>query len=216
MRSGAAAFSVMLFPSVATDMARATSTAMVCKQRGPEMRFHLAAIALVTMFLAAPADAALKTGAAAPEFSARASLGGKEFDFSLADALKKGPVVLYFYPAAFTRGCTLEAHLFAEAMDEFAAQGASVIGMSGDDIETLNRFSTSECRGKFPVASDADRKIMQAYDAVMPHRPEYANRISYVIAPDGRVILEHTSPDPHGHVEKTLEAVKKWKSGQAN
>lgn len=178
------------------------------------MRLLVAAMALVAMYLVAPVHAALKTGASAPEFAARASLGGKEFDFSLAEALKKGPVVLYFYPAAFTRGCTLEAHLFAEAMDDFADHGASVIGMSGDDIETLNRFSTSECRGKFPVASDADRKIMQAYDAVMPHRPEYANRISYVIAPDGRIILEHTSSDPHGHVEKTLEAVKKWKAGQ--
>lgn len=169
---------------------------------------------LAATMLALPAYAALKPGDAAPDFVAPASLGGQEFSFSLAEALKKGPVVLYFYPAAFTSGCTIEAHAFAEAIDDYAALGASVIGVSGDDIATLKKFSTSECRGKFPVAADTDQRIMKAYDAVMAHRPEYANRTSYVIAPDGRIIYEYTDLDPSLHVEKTLEAVRTWKAGQ--
>ena len=101
-----------------------------------------------------------KPGATAPDFTARASLGGKEFNYALADELKKGPVVLYFYPAAFTPGCTQEAHEFAEAVDKFAALGASVIGVSADDIDVLSKFSVSECRSKFPVAADAEKDIM--------------------------------------------------------
>ena len=128
---------------------------------------RLTAAVLAAAMLALPASAALKPGDAAPDFVAPASLGGKEFSFSLAEALKKGPVVLYFYPAAFTPGCTIEAHEFAEAIDKYAALGASVIGVSGDDIATLNKFSTSECRGKFAVAADGDQKIMKAYDAVL-------------------------------------------------
>ena len=109
--------------------------------------------------------AALKPGDKAPEFSAPSSLGGQVSTFSLSEALKKGPVVLYFYPAAFTSGCTIEAHLFAEAVDRYKALGATVIGVSGDNIETLNKFSVSECRSKFAVAADVDKKIMKAYDA---------------------------------------------------
>lgn len=167
---------------------------------------------LAAALLAAPAMAALKPGAPAPDFTARASLGGKEFTFSLAEALKKGPVVLYFYPAAFTPGCTQEAHAFAEATDKFAALGASVIGVSSDDIETLHRFSVSECRSKFPVAADADKKIMDAYDARLAFG--YANRTSYVIAPTGEIIYEYTALDPSGHVENTLAAVQRWKAGR--
>ena len=122
---------------------------------------------LAAALFAAPASAALKTGDRAPDFTAQASLGGKEFTFALADALKKGPVVLYFYPAAFTTGCTVEAHDFAEATDKFAALGATVIGVSHDDIATLDKFSTSECRSKFAVAADADQHIMKSYDAVL-------------------------------------------------
>jgi peroxiredoxin Q/BCP len=135
---------------------------------------------------------------------------GKVFTFSLAEALKKGPVVLYFYPAAFTTGCTIEAHEFAEAIDKYAALGASVIGVSSDDIDTLNKFSVSECRSKFAVAADADKKIMTAYDAKLAFG--YANRTSYVIAPDGRIIYEYTALDPSGHVENTLAAIEKWKA----
>jgi peroxiredoxin (alkyl hydroperoxide reductase subunit C) len=173
---------------------------------------RLALAALAATVLAFRADAALKPGDAAPDFVAQASLGGKEFTFSLAEALKKGPVVLYFYPAAFTMGCTIEAHEFAEAIDKYATLGASVIGVSSDDIATLHKFSVSECRSKFPVAADADKKIMTAYDAKLAFG--YANRTSYVIAPGGRIIYEYTALDPSGHVENTLAAVKKWKAVQ--
>lgn len=157
-----------------------------------------------------PAAAALKIGDTAPDFTTQASLGGKVFDFHLADALKQGPVVLYFYPAAFTTGCTFEAHAFADATDRFKALGATVIGVSHDDIEKLNRFSVSECRSKFPVASDADQKIMKAYDAILAKHPEYADRTSYVIAPDGKIVYEFTDLNWEHHVENTMAAVQKW------
>ncbi len=175
------------------------------------MKRFLASIFLVSLF-ALPAQAALNVGDKAPDFTAQASLGGKEFTFALNDALKKGPVVLYFYPAAFTSGCTVEAHLFADATDQFKALGATVIGVSHDDIEKLNRFSVSECRSKFPVAADADQHIMKGYDAVLPQKPEYANRTSYVIAPDHTILYTYTDLDPTHHVENTLAAVKKWAS----
>jgi thioredoxin-dependent peroxiredoxin len=162
--------------------------------------------ALVTM----PAYSALNVGTVAPDFVTQASLGGKVFEFSLADALKKGPVVLYFYPAAFTKGCTIEAHDFAEAIEKYNALGATVIGVSHDDIEKLNRFSVSECRSKFPVASDADQRIMKSYDAVLAAKPEYASRTSYVIAPGGRIIYTYTDMQPDMHVKNTLEALRKW------
>lgn len=168
--------------------------------------------ALMGMISAAPAHAALKPGDKAPDFKARASLGGKEFTFSLADALKKGPVVLYFYPAAFTPGCTIEAHEFAEATSKFQALGASVIGVSHDDIATLDKFSTSECRSKFPVAADEDGSIIKSYDAAMMGMLSYANRTSYVISPDGHILFEYSAMDPTGHVDKTLAAVQDWKA----
>src|SRR2546429_2278182 len=123
------------------------------------------ALACAAALLSAPAYAALKAGAPAPNFSALASIGGKEFKFALGDALKKGPVVLYFYPAAFTTGCTIEAHDFADAMPQYAALGATVIGVSHDRIDTLDRFSVSECRSKFPVAADPDEAVIKSYDA---------------------------------------------------
>ena len=164
-----------------------------------------AALSVVSM-----ANAALPDGTKAPEFNTQASLAGKPFNFSLADALKKGPVVLYFYPAAFTPGCTVEAHEFAEATAQFHALGATVIGVSHDPIETLNRFSVSECRNKFAVASDADGSVMKKYDAVLAGKPQYANRTSYVIAPTGEVIYSYTDLNPDKHVANTLAAVKKW------
>ena len=154
--------------------------------------------------------AALPDGTKAPDFSTEASLAGKAFKFSLQDALKKGPVVLYFYPAAFTPGCTVEAHEFAEATDKFKALGATVIGVSHDPIEKLNQFSVSECRNKFAVASDADGSVMKNYDAILPVKPEYANRTSYVIAPTGVIIYSYTDLKPDKHVENTMAAVKKW------
>jgi peroxiredoxin Q/BCP len=171
--------------------------------------------AIFVAALAAPAIAALQEGAKAPDFTAQASLGGKEYSFSLADALKKGPVVLYFYPAAFTKGCTIEAHDFADAMPQYAALGATVIGVSHDKIDTLDRFSVSECRSKFPVAADPDETVIKSYDAALPSHPEYANRTSYVIAPDHSILMTYTDMNPDKHVELTLAAVKKWHDAQA-
>ncbi|MFS3134958.1 peroxiredoxin [Gluconacetobacter sacchari] len=158
-----------------------------------------------------PARAALPLGSTAPLFDAPASLGGKQFRFSLAEALKKGPVVLYFYPAAFTRGCTIEAHDFADAMDQFQALGATVIGVSMDDIAKLDRFSVSECRSRFPVASDPAGKIASSYDSKMPLL-HYANRTSYVIAPNGHILYAYSAMAPEGHISGTLAALRAWKS----
>jgi peroxiredoxin len=172
-------------------------------------------VALMTFagaLLAAPLYAALAPGAQAPDFTTQATLAGKPFSFSLAGALKKGPVVLYFYPAAFTPGCTVEAHEFAEATAKFEALGATVIGVSHDPIDTLNKFSVSECRNKFAVASDADQSITKAYDAVLAGHPEYADRTSYVIAPDHKIIYQYTAMSPDKHVENTMAAVEKWKA----
>jgi peroxiredoxin len=171
-------------------------------------------LAVSCLVLSAPSFAALKIGDQAPDFTTQATLAGKPFTFSLADALKSGPVVLYFYPAAFTPGCTVEAHEFAEATEKFKALGATVIGVSHDPIEKLNEFSVSECRNKFAVASDADQKIMKSYDAILALKPEYANRTSYVIAPGGKIIYEYTALNPDKHVENTMNAVQQWVSAQ--
>src|SRR5882762_7175226 len=165
---------------------------------------RLFVFACVAALLATPSYAALSVGAKAPDFRARASIGGKQFDFVLADALKKGPVVLYFYPAAFTPGCTIEAHNFADAMDDFEKLGATVIGVSHDTI------SLTECRSKFPVAADANASIMKSYDSVSRGDPEYAQRTSYVISPAGQVLFTYTAGDPTHHVEYTMNAVKKY------
>jgi peroxiredoxin len=158
---------------------------------------------------APPALAALKPGAAAPTFATEASIGGKDFRFDLAEALAKGPVVLYFYPAAFTSGCTIEAHDFADAIEEYRKLGATVIGVSGDNIGTLDKFSRSECRSKFPVASDADHKISRSYDAVLGFGPViYSDRTSYVIGRDGKVAYAYRSLDPSKHVANTLAALR--------
>jgi peroxiredoxin len=159
---------------------------------------------------ATPAFATLQTGVTAPDFSTMATLGGKEFSFHLADALKKGPVVLYFYPAAFTPGCTTEAHEFADAVPQFAALHATVIGVSMDGITKLDKFSVLECRSKFPVASDASGSISHSYDAVLSGMLGYASRTSYVIAPTGQVIYVYNAMNPEGHVGNTLKAVTDW------
>ncbi len=169
-------------------------------------------VLVATMTMTIPANAALNLGDKAPNFVTQASLGGKVFTYSLVDELKKGPVVLYFYPAAFTTGCTIEAHDFADAMGSYQALGATVIGVSHDDIEKLNRFSVSECRSKFPVAADPDQAIMKSYDAILAAKPEYANRTSYVISPAGEIIYSYTDMQPGKHVENTLEALRKWAS----
>jgi len=171
---------------------------------------------LAMLSCAAGATAALKPGDKAPDFSTQASLAGKAFDFSLAAALKKGPVVLYFYPAAFTPGCTVEAHEFAEATADFQALGATVIGVSHDDIDKLNKFSVTECRNKFAVAADPDQHIMKSYDAILVKNPLYADRTSYVISPDGKILYSYTDLKPDLHVANTLAAVKQWKASHPN
>lgn len=156
------------------------------------------------------ARAALDVGDRAPEFTVDASLGGNVFRFGLHDALKKGPVVLYFFPAAFSIGCTIEANQFAEATEQFNKLGATVIGVSHDDLETLKKFSVTECRNKFAVAADPDQSVTKAYDAVLALKPDYANRTSYVIAPSGTILYQFTSLNPYRHVTNTMNALKAW------
>lgn len=167
---------------------------------------HVATLALAAL-LPIGAQAALKPGDAAPEFKTTAALAGSPFDFDLAEALKKGPVVLYFFPKAFTQGCTIEANAFAEASPKFAALGARVIGISHDDIDTLKRFSTEACRDQFAVGSDPRGATIKAYDAASL-LPGVANRISYVIGQDGKVVFTHQGSDPIRHVDETLKAVR--------
>ena len=170
--------------------------------------------ALVCSFSAAPAWAALDIGDKAPDFTAPAALAGKQFSFSLAESLAKGPVVLYFFPAAFSVGCSAEAHEFAEAIGKYQALGASVIGVSTDDIETQTKFSMQACQGKFPVASDSGKTVIKSYDAAMMILPDYANRVSYVIAPDHSVLYSYQSLNPSKHVEKTLGALRDWQKAK--
>jgi peroxiredoxin Q/BCP len=173
-------------------------------------RRFLFALAVSAFALAAPAPAALVVGVKAPDFSLPATLGGNVFQFSLAGALAKGPVVLYFYPAAFTTGCTIEAHDFADAIEQYHALGATVIGVSHDPLDKLQKFSVSECRSKFAVAADTQQTVEKSYDSVLAAHPEYANRTSYVIAPDGTIVYTYTSMDPSLHVANTLAALKAW------
>ena len=189
------------------------------------MKFVLAALVL-SGALAQPAFAALKEGDKAPEFTAPASLAGKEFTFTLKDALKKGPVVVYFYPAAFTGGCNLQAHTFSENTDKFAAAGASVIGVSLDKISTLNQFSADPqyCAGKVPVASDPDGKIAKSYDLqVKDAKPGakntrgdeidhgFAERTTFVVTQNGKVASTVGGVSPADNVAKALEAVQQLK-----
>ena len=191
----------------------------------------LAMSLVLSVFAALPAFAAMKSGDKAPDFSARASLAGKEFDFSLQEALKKGPVVVYFYPSAYTRGCDLEAHTFAEMKDQFDAAGATIIGVSRDSIARLDQFSADPdyCAGKFPVASDASGKIAESYGltttALKPGAQDvrgvaidhdFIERATYVIGKDHKIIAtlssneDHITPDDH--VKKSLAIVQQLDS----
>jgi peroxiredoxin len=154
--------------------------------------------------------AQLKAGQDAPLFVLDAAFAGKPYRFSLEDNLKKGPVVVYFYPKAFTSGCSIEANLFAEAAEEFSKYGATVVGVSGDDMATLEKFSLGPCGGKFAVASDAQRSVMRAYDATLFFTSSMASRISYVVTPDSKIYFVHSSLNPDQHVSSTLAAVKRW------
>jgi peroxiredoxin len=151
-------------------------------------------------------SAQLEHGAPAPEFTAQAALGGDVQTVDLKAALAKGPVVLYFFPKSFTSGCTVEAHLFSEHIADYQKLGATVIGVSGDDIETQKRFSTQECRSSFLVASDPGLRIAKAYDAALG--AGFSNRTSYVIARSGTIAYAYTSLDPTKHVENTLAALR--------
>jgi len=168
-----------------------------------------APVALAIAVAAAPAHAVLQPGDEAPDFTVPAALGGEPFTFSLAEALSKGPVVLYFDPKAFTSGCTIEAKAFADATPRFRELGATVIGVSSDDIETLRRFSVEACRNEFPVAADEQSEVIKAYDAAGTFFRNMAARVSYVIDPSGKIVYTHDSMNPEGHVTHTLEAVEK-------
>lgn len=172
------------------------------------LRTQLAAAVLLAA--AFPASAALKVGDHAPDFKAPAYLAGEPFEYTLAEALQKGPVVVYFFPAAHTPGCNLEAHLFSEAIDEFKEAGASVIGITAGNTDQLADFSkeTEHCGGKFPVAADPGAKIAAQYDAVLDRKPEWSSRTSYVIAPSGRISAVHADMNPNLHVKSMLDAVR--------
>ena len=157
-----------------------------------------------------PASAALKTGAKAPDFTTTGAVGGKPFKIHLAEQLKKGPVVLYFFPKAFTSGCTAEAHAFSDAVGDFKKAGARVIGMSADNLETLKKFSVEECRSAFPVAT-ATPETIKAYDVALKQKPSLTDRTSYVIDRKGRIAFVHSDLDYSQHVAKTLAAVKALK-----
>lgn len=167
-------------------------------------------IALTLGLAALPASAALPQGARAPDFVTTGAVGGKAFRLHLKQQLRGGPVVLYFFPKAFTKGCTLEAHAFSDAIAEFKKAGARVIGMSADDLPTLKKFSTEECRSAFPVAM-ATPATVAAYDVAWKDRPGLTTRTSYVIARDGRIVMVHDDLDYSKHVEKTLAAVRALK-----
>ena len=167
----------------------------------------LSAAALVAI---APANAALKSGARAPDFTTTGALAGKPFKVHLKEQLRRGPVVLYFFPKAFTKGCTLEAHAFSEATAEFRKAGATVIGLSSDDLPTLRRFSVEACRNAFPVAT-ATLATQKAYDVAWAEHPGLTTRTSYVIARNGRIVMVHDDLDFSQHVARTLAAVKALK-----
>lgn len=164
---------------------------------------------LLALALSAPALAALPIGTAAPDFATQGARAGKTFDVQLSKLLKRGPVVLYFFPAAFTPGCTVEAHEFAEASGDFAKAGATVLGVAADPIDKLAKFSVEECRSKFAVAV-ATPAMIQGYDVKLPTSPR-SNRTSYVIGKDGRIRYVHSEMRPDEHVSGTLAAVRALK-----
>ena len=164
----------------------------------------------LAVFASTPSLAALPVGAKAPDFTTTGAVGGKPFKLHLADQLKKGPVVLYFFPKAFTSGCTAEAHAFSDSIGDFKKAGARVIGMSADDFPTLKKFSVEECRNAFPVAT-ATPATQKAYDVAWAAHPGLTTRTSYVIGRNGKIVMVHDDLDFSQHVAKTLAAVKALK-----
>jgi peroxiredoxin len=190
------------------------------------MKRRLLLSVLLAGVVAVPALAALSVGDAAPDFKTEASLAGKEFTFSLKDALKKGPVVVYFYPSAYTGGCNIQAHTFAVNIDKFRAAGATIIGVSLDSISRLNDFSADPqyCAGKFPTASDADGAISKSYNLKVADAHAgakdtrgveighgFAERTTFVVTPDGKVAATIGGLAPAENVDKALEAVEQLK-----
>lgn len=174
----------------------------------------LAAAAIATLGLfASSAHGALKVGARAPEFSLPAYLAGQPFTFDLKDALKKGPVVVYFFPAAHTSGCNVEAHLFSESIDRFKALNATVIGVTAGNTDQLADFSkeTEHCSGKFAVAADAGAKVAKEYDSLLAQKPEWSDRTSYVIDQSGSIAYAYSALNPKEHVNEMLTALKTLK-----
>jgi peroxiredoxin Q/BCP len=185
---------------------------------------HFWLVGLMSGVLAQSAAAALEEGDKAPKFKIPASLAGKEIQFSLEEKLEKGPVVVYFYPSAYTRGCNIQAHEFSVHSDKFSAAGASIVGVSLDGIARLNEYSADPefCAGKFPVASDADGKVAKAFElnvgeaktgavdtrgAAIDHG--FAERTTFVVTPDGKVAATIGGLTPKENVLKALEAVEK-------
>lgn len=194
------------------------------------MKHHLFAL-LCSTAIALPAAAALEPGDTAPDFEAKASLAGQEFDFSLSDALEKGTVVVYFYPSAYTKGCNIQAYEFARNMDEFEAAGASVIGVSLDSIERLNDFSADPeyCAGKLPVASDESGEIAKSYELKIHEAVEgakdtrgqeighgFAERTTFIVTPDGKIAETIGGISPKENVQKSLEAVQRLQQQAAS
>jgi len=177
------------------------------------MRLLLACAALALALVPTALMPALPVGARAPDFTTGGALAGRPFRMNLREQLRHGPVVLYFYPRAFTEGCTLEAHAFSVAARDFRRAGARVIGMSADDYETLRRFSVEGCRSAFPVAT-ASPETIRAYDVRLREGSPMTNRTSFVITPDGRIIYAHTDLDYRNHVANTLAAVRAWRARQ--
>lgn len=191
------------------------------------MRSTLVSGLLLSAVFTTPALADLKEGDKAPDFTAQASLAGKTFNYTLKDALRKGPVVVYFYPSAFTGGCNLQAHTFAESIDKFSAAGATVIGVSLDSIQRLNAFSADPeyCAGKLTVASDPGGRIARSFDLAVSDTPagrkdtrgqeiDHArvDRVTFVVKPDGKVAATIGGLPPVANVEKALEAVNRLAS----
>ncbi|UZK65022.1 peroxiredoxin [Sphingomonas sp. M1-B02] len=176
-------------------------------------------LAALLLPLALPLQAALAPGAKAPIFTAPGASAGKPLDVNLAAALKNGPVVLYFFPAAFTKGCNAEAHAFAEALPDFTKAGATVIGMTAGNVDQLQKFSSEYCAGKFAVAA-ASPAIVKGYDVLLK-KPDgtpstVTSRTSFVIAPNGRILFAHTDMNPGDHVKLTLQAVRNYRAGKRN
>ena len=175
----------------------------------------LLAASAAALLAAVPATAALQQGSSVPSLIAQGALNGRTINFNLQQELRKGPVVLYFFPKANTPGCNLEAKAFAEKMTDFRRAGAQVVGMSGDTLEDLEKFSVKECAGAFPVAR-ATPSTIEAFDVTLSMNGQknatLSDRTSYVIAPDGKIVMVHSDLDWREHVAKTLAAVQALKA----